>query len=143
MAETLKKIPQTPEELGKLVQYIKKIHQEESIRAEKLNHATQRFAFLDEFHFDITNEEITERYACLQVPVKLDLIIEETERSITVVKTKMESELKMQRIDLDKEALQITENLTKFRNTYNDIEMAVEAADEINIMEKKFSSYEN
>ena len=43
----------------------------------------------------------------------------------------------MKRIELDKEALALTEDLTTFRNNFNDIEMAVEASDEINIIENK------
>ncbi|OHT13633.1 Dynein heavy chain family protein [Tritrichomonas foetus] len=137
ISENLKKIPQTPEELGALNQYIKKVHNTEKIRAEKMEHSSQRFSFLDEFHFAISNDEIAVRYHTLQMPAKINYIIEETERSNTVVKTKMMSELKMQRLNLDKEALAVTEDLTTFRNTYNDIEMAVEAADEINIIDKK------
>ncbi|KAK8896419.1 hypothetical protein M9Y10_014318 [Tritrichomonas musculus] len=137
ITEHLKKTPQTPEELGELVQYIKQIHSTEKVRSEKISKSSQRFSFLDQYQFETTNEEVAKHYQALQMPSKINVMIEETERSITVIKTKMTSSLRKQRFELEQESLSVTEELTQFRNNYNDLEMAVEAADEINAIEKK------
>ena len=77
----LKKSPTTPEELGELNLYIKNVRKTEKIRTGKMGKAKQRFSFLDEYHFAISNEEIALRYQTMQMPTKIETLIEEIERS--------------------------------------------------------------
>lgn len=70
-------------------------------REAKMNSATQRFSFLEEFKFEISNDEYQNKYQILQKPHRLDLMIEETERILQVEKIRMIREFRVNQRTLE------------------------------------------
>lgn len=66
--EKIKIVPKTPEELEKLKNFMDNVLETTKERHKKMNVAMERFTFLEEFKYEISNEECQEKYKTLQMP---------------------------------------------------------------------------
>ena len=130
--EKIKAEIHTPEELSSLKDFIDSVIKTAPDREEKMNRAMERFAFLEEFKFGISNEEFQEKYQILQIPHKLKLITVDAKRTIQIEKIKMICELRQNQRQLEKDSLAVTELLPAFISKYHDFEMTIDACDEVN-----------
>ncbi|OHT12761.1 hypothetical protein TRFO_17306 [Tritrichomonas foetus] len=135
--ERIKVATQTPEELASLKQFMNDVVAKTKQREAKMKSAMERFTFLEEFKFEISNEECQEKYQILQMPHKLKLMVEETNRTMQVEKIKMICELRQNQRQLESDSLAVTEMLPSFVSKYQDLEMTVDAVDEINEIQVK------
>ncbi|OHT17559.1 Dynein heavy chain family protein [Tritrichomonas foetus] len=132
ISDKLLTIPHTPEDLAGLKKYLNEVYDTGKIRTKKMESANERFAFLEEFHYAISNEEFEQRYKALQWPQKINGIIDETERTLQVERIRMIRELRTNQRTLENDSLRTTEELTSFNAKFIDLEMTVEASDQIN-----------
>ena len=140
ITEKLKKTPETPEELAEMKKYLEKVYDNVRKRNELIGITKDRFAFLEEFHLQNTNEEFQYWCKIRQMPLKISALMDETERMLSVERIKMIRDLKTNQKKLEDEAFVLTEKLSDFATHYTDLEMAVEAVDQINEIEKKVLS---
>ncbi|OHT09102.1 Dynein heavy chain family protein [Tritrichomonas foetus] len=133
----IQKVPQTPEELADLKAYITHINETTQDRADRLRTACERFSFLDEYKYDITNDECKFQYQILQMPNNLIKQLQNTEQMVQVERVRMIRELRNNQKDLETEVLQMDQQIPTFISKYQDFEMAVEAAEMVNEMQQK------
>ena len=129
---TLKKTPNTPEELAAMKKYLEKVYESEKQRSHKMTIANERFAFLEDFHFEITNEEINFHYNTRQMPQKISSSLDETERMLSVERIRMVRELRANQAKMETETLELADVLASFAAKYTDLDMTIEAVDQIN-----------
>ncbi|KAK8888098.1 hypothetical protein M9Y10_039159 [Tritrichomonas musculus] len=133
--EELKKVPKTPEELASMRTYIQKIVDTTNDREKKLNYAVKRFEFLEEYKFDITDEDCRYKIESLQRPYKLSANLESTNHELEVEKVKMIRELRGNQKSLEDEIRELTETIPQLVIKYQDLEMTVDAAETVNDMQ--------
>ena len=92
--EKIQIVPKTPEELEKLKNFMDHVLETTKERHKKMNFAMERFTFLEEFKYEISNDECQEKYKTLQMPHKLSLLIDETDRTLQVERIRMIRELR-------------------------------------------------
>ncbi|EAY21612.1 Dynein heavy chain family protein [Trichomonas vaginalis G3] len=129
---TLKKVPNTPEELAAMKKYLEHVYNSNKQRTNMMNIANERFAFLEEFHFETTNEEVNFHYNIRQMPQKIMAEMEQTERTLSVERIRMVRELRSNQQTLESEVNDLTEFLAAFAAKYTDLDMTIEAVDQIN-----------
>ena len=130
--EKIQKVPETPEELAAMKKYLEQVYDSVKTRAKKMNFANERFAFLEEYQFEVTNEEFQFRYQTLQMPQKISMMMEDTERTLSVERIRMIRELKANEKRLETETNELSEALASFSAKFNDLDMTVEAIDQVN-----------
>ena len=130
--QEIEKIPHTPEALAKMRTYRQKIIDTTKDRANKLNYAIKRFEFLEEYKFDITDEECRYKFELLQKPNKLNSNLEETNQKIEVEIQKMIKELRTNQKSLEDEIVEISEAIPQIVVKYQDLEMTIDAAETVN-----------
>ena len=135
--ERIKIVPTTPEELEKLKLFMDNVLDTTDDRSNRMQTAMQRFTFLEEYKFEITNEDCQEKYKTLQLPQKLAVLIDETDRTLQVERIKMIRELRANQRKLETDVMEITEQLPIIIEKYQDLEMTVEAADQVNEIQVK------
>ena len=133
----VREAPQTPEELASLKVYMEDVNKTKKDRQKKMEIAMQRFAFLEEFKHEISDEECQSKYSTLQMPQKLHMAMEETERTTQAERVKMVRELRNNQHALETSTLEITEQLPTFISKYQDLEMTLEAVDKVNEIQTK------
>ncbi|EAY20056.1 Dynein heavy chain family protein [Trichomonas vaginalis G3] len=143
ISDNLKETPKTPEELAALREYMEKINSTTKDRQAKMDTAMKRFAFLEDYKFEISNDECQEKYKTLQMPHKLAITFEETDRNITVERGRMIRELKNNQRQLETNTLSVTEMLPAFISKYQDLEMTFEAVDQVNEIQTKLMELKN
>ncbi|KAK8861158.1 hypothetical protein M9Y10_012853 [Tritrichomonas musculus] len=126
----LKMVPQTPEQLASLKDFIDNVMESTKERSKKMDSVMQHFAFLEEFRFEITNEECKEKYKTLSMPHKLTSLLDETDRMMQVERIKMIREVRENQRQLEKDVLEIADQIPVFINKYQDLEMTIEAVDQ-------------
>jgi hypothetical protein len=89
ITEELKKVPATPEELAALKKYLEVVYESVRGRNRKMSSANERFAFLEEYHFEVTNEEFQYRHQTLQMPQRISVLMEETDRGLAVERIRL------------------------------------------------------
>ncbi|OHT14597.1 Dynein heavy chain family protein [Tritrichomonas foetus] len=132
IADELKKEPQTPEELAAMKAYLEHVFNTIKVRNRKMSYANERFEFLEEFQFEITDEEFVFHYQTLQMPQKISQMMDSTEKMISTVRIKMIRELRANQRKLETDTIQVQEQLKGFNSKYNDLEMTIEAVDQVN-----------
>ena len=137
ITERLKIIPQTPEELADMKEFMDKVIDSTADRTNRINSVMEHFTFLEEFQFEITNEDCQEKYKTLQMPYKLSAMIDESDRTLQVERIRMIRELRANQRKLEQDTLELTELLPGFIAKYQDLEMAIEAAEHVNEINKK------
>jgi len=137
--DRIKTVPNTPEELSDLKKYIDHIISTTQERATQMKVSMQRFAFLEEFKFEISNDECQEKYMTLQLPHKLSMNIEETERMLQVERVRMIRELRGNQRQLETSTLSVSEALPVFISKYQDLELTIEAVDHVNEIQGKLN----
>ena len=135
--EKIQIVPKTPEELEKLKNFMDHVLETTKERHSKMNFAMERFTFLEEFKYEISNDECQEKYKTLQMPHKLSLLIDETDRTLQVERIRMIRELRANQRKLETDVMEITEMLPTIISKYQDLEMTVEAADKVNEIQSK------
>ena len=135
--ERVKTNIETPEQLSSLQDFIHQVSHNTKKREIKIKTAMERFSFLEEFHFEISNDECQEKYQSLQVPYKIKLMIEEANRTTQVKKTKMICQLRQNQRELESDSLIVAGLLPSFISKYQDLELTVDACDEINEIQAK------
>jgi len=133
----IKIIPKTPEELEKLKFFMDNVLETTRDRSLKMQSAMQRFVFLEEYKFEISNEDCQEKYKTLQLPHKLSMLIDETDRTLQVERIRMIRELRGNQRKLESDVLEITDLLPQFTSKYQDLEMTIEAVDQVNEINSK------
>ncbi|OHT05113.1 Dynein heavy chain family protein [Tritrichomonas foetus] len=133
----LKIVPETPEQLALLKEFMDHVLETTKERSKKMDSVMQHFAFLEEFKFEITNDECQEKYKTLQMPRKLSLLIDETDRMMQVERIRMIRELRQNQRQLETETMELTEMLPSFINKYQDLEMTIEAVDQAKEIQQK------
>ena len=137
--ERMKIVPKTPEELGALRTFIADTVKATSDREEQIRKALERFTFLEGYKFEISNVECQYKYEVLQMPNKLLLVIDETERKMQVEKSVMIRELRQNQRKLETDSLLVTELIPAFITKYQDLDMTVDAYDEIVTIDEQLS----
>ena len=128
----LLKVPQTPEELAKMKKYLEKVNESVQTRQKKMSVSNERFQFLETNHFEITNEECELRYTTLQMPQRISALMDETERTLSVERIRMIRELRSNQRKLENDAQLISEEVSTFYFKYTDLDMTIEAYDQVN-----------
>jgi len=139
----LKKIPQTPEELSDIKKYLEHVYDSVKMRNKKMAAANEKFSFLEEFQFGVDNDEFQYRYQTLQMPQKISVLMDETERTLSVERIRMIRELRSNQRKLESESTVLSDQLTSFASKYSDLEMTVEAVDQINDIEKRLQVFKD
>ena len=133
----LKEVPQTPEQLADLKSYIENINQTTSSRSDKMKIACQRFSFLEEYKYEISNDECNFKYQLLKMPKVLNKQLDSTDQMIQVERVRMIRELRNNQKSLETSLLEMSTQIEVLFNKFQDIEMAVEAAEKVNDMQQK------
>ena len=140
IAVELQKQPKTPEEMAAMNSYLENVIQTTKIRKRKMNYANERFDFLNEFHFIITDDEFKFYYETLQMPQKISNSIDDTERMLSKVRITMIRELRNNQRNLETETVRVQDQLKEFNQKYNDLEMSIEAVDQVNEIHSKLQN---
>ena len=130
--KNVSKTPETPEDLANLILYLDRAQENESEREKKLKIANQRFAFLEENQFDLENDEFSFRYDTLQMPAKVVQMMSETDHILSQERIRMIRELRINQRRLENDSIAISESLKDFTEKYQDLELTIEASDQIN-----------
>ena len=135
--EDIQKVPQTPEELTELKKYIENVNAKAKERSDKLTIACNRLKFLDEYHFEISNDECNFQYQVLKMPNLLINQLEKADQMLQNERVKMIDELHENQKNLEDDIHKLSDQIPSFVNKYQDLEMAIEAAEVVNDMFKK------
>jgi hypothetical protein len=112
--------------------YLSDLQESSKVRQQKMELANQRFAFLEEFHFPVSDDECQARYQALQMPQKISVLMDENDRTLSVERVRMIRELRSNQRTLENETLELTDALTAFNGKGLDLEMTVEATEQVN-----------
>ena len=137
ICEKLKIVPETPEQLANLKDYVDYVTTSTKERSKKMDSVVQHFEFLEEYKFEITNEECKEKYKTLQMPRKITIILDESERMMQVERIRMIKELRQNQRNLESDTLQLADALPVFITKYQDLEMTVEAVEQAKDIQNK------
>ena len=140
IVEELKKEPQTPEELAALKTYLEHVFNTIKVRQRKISYVNERFAFLEEFHFEINDDEFMNHYNMLQMPQKISQMMNSTEKLISTLRIKMIKELRQNQKNLEIDTQELSEQLQSFNSKYNELEMTIEAVDRVNEINSKLQN---
>ncbi|EAY14826.1 Dynein heavy chain family protein [Trichomonas vaginalis G3] len=135
--------PKTPEELEKLKIFMDNVLETTKERHRKMNTTMERFTFLEEFKYTVSDQELKEKYKTLQMPHKLSMLIDETETKLSVERIRMVRELRNNQRKLESDVMEITQLLPNIVSKYQDLEMTVEAADQVNEIQAKLVEFKN
>ncbi|OHT16390.1 Dynein heavy chain family protein [Tritrichomonas foetus] len=127
----LQKVPETPEQLAKMKKYLENVYETVKVRNKKMAISSERFQFLEDYHFEITNEEFQLRYKTLQMPLRIATIMDETERTLSVERIRMIRELRANQKKLENDSTTIAEEVVNFSAKYTDLDMTIEAYDQV------------
>ena len=109
-------------------------------RHNKMNVAMKCITFLEEFKYEISNDECQEKHKTLQMPHKLSFLIDETGRTLHVEPIRTIRELRTNQSNLETEVIEITEMLPIIVSKYHDLEITVEA-DKVNEIKTRQDTY--
>ncbi|OHT04040.1 Dynein heavy chain family protein [Tritrichomonas foetus] len=137
ISERLKIVPQTPEELAELRKFMDQVIESTNQRQVKTDSIMQRFAFLEEYKFEISNEECQDKYHALQIPHKLSVLINDTDTMLQVERIRMIHELRQNQKQLEIDTLAVTNLLPEFIAKYQDLELTIDAVDQINEIQQQ------
>ena len=133
----LQKVPTTPEEFDAMRKYMKKVVDTTKDRENKMNFAVQRFDFLESYKFEISDEEMRYQFESLQRPLKLISALESTSQQLEIEKVKMIKELRINQRKVEDEIRQLSETIPQLAVKYQDLEMTVDAAENVNEMQEQ------
>jgi hypothetical protein len=136
----LKKIPKTPEELDALKKYLEAVFENAKVRGRMMHKAPERFAFLEEFHYEIETAEFDFRYQTMQMPPQISHLLDETEAMLATERIRMIRELRANQRKLETDSIQLTEQVNSFAQKFNDLEMAFDAVFHANDIEAKLKT---
>jgi hypothetical protein len=86
--------------------------------------------------FSSDTRECQEKYEALQMPNKLSLLIDETDRMMQVERIRMIRDLRTNQRKLEQDTLSVAELLPEFVIKYQDLEMTIEAYEQVNELNK-------
>ena len=132
VSEKLKAVPETPEQLAGLKEFMDKVVELKESRQEKLDNVMKRFDFLELFRFDISNDECQDKYNTIQIPNKIQQLLDQADRTMQVERIRMIRELRQNQKQLENDTLKLAEILPDFVSKYQDLEMTIDAVDHVN-----------
>jgi hypothetical protein len=135
----LQTVPQTPEELAQQKKFLENVYETVKVRQKKMAISNERFGFLEEFHFECSNEEFELRYRTLQMPVRISGIMDDTERTLSVERIRMIQELRANQRKMEIESVVIEEEVAAFAQKYTDLEMNIEAYECVQQLDQRLS----
>ena len=135
--DELQKVPQTPEELAKMRQYIEKIMNTANERQRMLDFAVKRFTFLEGYKFEISDEECRFKYEAMQMPLKLNADLDETNRVLEIEQIRMIKELQENEKTLEEEIQELSNQIPVLVAKYQDLESTCDAAMTVDDMQKE------
>jgi MoxR-like ATPase len=130
------KIPQTPEELAKTRQYITMITATADDRQKKLEHAVERFTFLEGYKFAISDEEIKLQYEALRMPRLLESHLDKTTAILAKEQARMMVELGANEKNLEQSIRELAAEIPTFVAKYQDLESTYDATQAVEEMQR-------
>ncbi|KAK8866475.1 hypothetical protein M9Y10_009438 [Tritrichomonas musculus] len=137
ISEKLKIVPQSPEDLAEMKRYHEEVAEKESERMKRIEIANQRFQFLEDYNFDLNNEDFAFRYNTLKMPGKVSVLLEEADKVLAQERISMIRNLRANQRHLENETLITSETLNAFVLKYNNLDLTLEASDQINEIAQK------
>ena len=137
ISEKLLMTPNNPEELSELKAFIDKVIASTNLREQKLDQIVQRFNFLEDYKYDISDEDCTSKYETLQMPQRLTKLINETDTKIQVERIRMIKELRGNQRKLEEDTVAVADLLPEFVSKYQDLEMTIDAVDRVNEIQQQ------
>lgn len=127
----------TPEELGKLKEYMDNVAQNSKERQNKVELMMRRFEFLEAHHFSIDDEDTKQIYILRGLPRELDHAIEAAEIKYKSEGVRMFEELKQNEVKLDEDTEVVSKEIPPFLSKFTDLEMTIDAVDAIAEIQNK------
>ncbi|OHS98393.1 Dynein heavy chain family protein [Tritrichomonas foetus] len=137
IALELKRIPTTPEDLHEMKKYLDYVTESEPGRVKRMEKTKERFKFLEEYQFDLDNEDFSYRFDTLQMPNKITSMLDEADKVLANERIRMIRELRANQRHLENETLITSEQLNAFIIKYTDLDLTLEASDVVNELAQK------
>jgi len=139
----LRRQPETPEMLDSIKKYIDNIISTSKQRNEMLSNIISKFEFLEQYRYEISDEDFQQRYEAMKMPTKISQRIEETERILSVERIRMIRDLRSNQRKLENETLSVSEVVNSLMGKYTDLEITSEAVEQVNLIGNKLQVLKN
>ena len=124
----VQKDPTTPEELAALQDYIRNVNATKKAREARLDAILERFAFLEDCQYDISDQEMRLQYEVKHKPDNLVARLDEAGRVIEDERMRLIAELRGNRQALERDAIRLKVMLPVFISKYQELDSAEDAS---------------